>query len=124
MLGTRLSNRLTCRFLRLYERRSLRSTYFLLICRYPCRQIQLQALPFYGTISSANWNLQRVLYSYTTNITYKDDTETAGTLTIANEDEYNVHLPDGNQQVTFYYIWNMVNVIKIPHTEGSRAECA
>jgi len=36
--------------------------------------------------------------------------ETDGTLTGANGDEYNVHLPDGNQQVTFYYNWNMVDV--------------
>lgn len=36
--------------------------------------------------------------------------ETDGTLASANGDEYNVHLPDGNQQVTFYYNWNMVDV--------------
>ena len=36
--------------------------------------------------------------------------ETAGTLTGVKGDEYNVHLPDGNQQVTFYYNWNMVDV--------------
>ena len=36
--------------------------------------------------------------------------ETAGTLTGAKGDEYSVHLPDGNQRVTFYYNWNMVDV--------------
>lgn len=37
-------------------------------------------------------------------------TEMAGALTGAKGDEYSVHLPDGNQRVTFYYNWNMVDV--------------
>ena len=52
-----LSKRLTCRFLRSGEQRSLRSAYFLRIYRIFCRQFQLQTLLRYGTISSANWNL-------------------------------------------------------------------
>ena len=50
----RLSKRLTCRFLRSGEQRSLRSAYFLRIYRILCRQIQLQTLLRYGTISSTN----------------------------------------------------------------------
>ena len=54
----RLSKRLTCRFLRSGEQRSLRSAYFLRIYRIFCRQFQLQTLLRYGTISSTNWNFQ------------------------------------------------------------------
>ena len=119
-LGARLSKRLICCFLRSSEH----CLFFLRICRYSCQQIRLQTLLLYGTLSPVNWNLQRYPYSYNTGITYKDGVETTGTLTGANEGEYNVHMPDGNRQVTFYYVRNMVNVIKIPYTEASRAECA
>ena len=53
----RLSKRLTCRFLRSGEQRSLRSAYFLRIHRIFCWQFQLQTLLRYGTISSANLKL-------------------------------------------------------------------
>ena len=53
----RLQKRLTCRFLRSGEQRSLRSAYFLRIYRIFCRQFQLQTLLRYGTISSANLKL-------------------------------------------------------------------
>ena len=53
----RLSKRLTCRFLRSGEQRSLRSAYFFRIYRIFCRQFQLRTLLRYGTISSANWKL-------------------------------------------------------------------
>ena len=48
----RLSKRLTCRFLRSGEQRSLRSAYFLRIYRIFCRQFQLQTLLRYGTIKT------------------------------------------------------------------------
>ena len=50
----RLSKRLTCRFLRSGEQRSLRSAYFLRIYRIFCRQFQLQTLLRYGTINPRN----------------------------------------------------------------------
>ena len=53
----RLQKRLTCRFLRSGERRSQHGACSLLICRYSCRQIQLQTLLRYGMISSANLKL-------------------------------------------------------------------
>ena len=56
-LDGRLSKRLTCRFLRSGEQRSLRSAYFLRIHRIFCWQFQLQTLLRYGTISSANLKL-------------------------------------------------------------------
>ena len=52
----RLQKRLTCRFLRSGEQRSLRSAYFFRIYRIFCRQFQLQTLLRYGTISSTNLN--------------------------------------------------------------------
>ena len=48
----RLSKRLTYRFLRSGEQRSLRSAYFFRIYRIFCRQIQLQTLLRYGTIKT------------------------------------------------------------------------
>ena len=51
-LDSRLSKRLTCRFLRSGEQRSLRSAYFLRIYRIFCRQFQLQTLLRYGTIKT------------------------------------------------------------------------
>ena len=54
----RLQKQLFCRFLRSGERRSQHGACSLLICRYSCRQIQLQTLLRYGTISSTNWNFQ------------------------------------------------------------------
>ena len=56
-LDGRLQKRLTCRFLRSGEQRSLRSAYFLRIHRIFCWQFQLQTLLRYGTISSANLKL-------------------------------------------------------------------
>ena len=53
----RLQKQLFCRFLRSGERRSQHGACSLLICRYSCRQIQLQTLLRYGTISSANLKL-------------------------------------------------------------------
>ena len=50
----RLSKRLTCRFLRSGEQRSLRSAYFFRIYRIFCRQFQLQTLLRYGTINPRN----------------------------------------------------------------------
>ena len=50
----RLQKRLTCRFLRSGEQRSLRSAYFFRIYRIFCRQFQLQTLLRYGTINPRN----------------------------------------------------------------------
>ncbi len=57
----RLQKRLTCRFLRSGEQRSLRSAYFLRIYRILCRQIQLQTLLRYGTINPRNWTNFRTI---------------------------------------------------------------
>ena len=57
----RLSKRLTCRFLRSGEQRSLRSAYFFRICRIFCRQFQLQTLLRYGTINPRNWKNFRTI---------------------------------------------------------------
>ena len=57
----RLSKRLTCRFLRSGEQRSLRSAYFLRIYRIFCRQFQLQTLLRYGTINPRNWKNFRTI---------------------------------------------------------------
>ena len=57
----RLSKRLTCRFLRSGEQRSLRSAYFFRIYRILCRQFQLQTLLRYGTINPRNWKNFRTI---------------------------------------------------------------
>ena len=58
----RLSKRLTCRFLRSGEQRSLRSAYFFRIYRIFCRQFQLQTLLRYGIIIfPATCNLRFIL---------------------------------------------------------------
>ena len=57
----RLSKRLTCRFLRSGEQRSLRSAYFFRIYRIFCRQFQLQTLLRYGTINPRNWKNFRTI---------------------------------------------------------------
>ena len=60
----RLSKRLTCRFLRSGEQRSLRSAYFFRIYRIFCRQFQLQTLLRYGIIifpATCTCNLRFIL---------------------------------------------------------------
>ena len=57
----RLSKRLTCRFLRSGEQRSLRSAYFFRIYRIFCRQFQLRTLLRYGTINPRNWKNFRTI---------------------------------------------------------------
>ena len=55
----RLQKRLTCRFLRSGERRSQHGACSLLICRYSCRQIQLQTLLRYGMIKLVNSQFEK-----------------------------------------------------------------
>ena len=55
----RLSKRLICRFLRSGGRSSQHGICSLLICRYSCRQIQLQTLLRYGMIKLVNSQFEK-----------------------------------------------------------------